>query len=106
MKFPTILLSLAVLAAFARADDTSVKVDDAALDSTIVEPVMADPIAFVSFGKGRYVPLTSSEIEAIETGDFEALGDVEIPQQQSPDMVATSLSEDEKRIILDTHNSL
>ncbi|KAK3840449.1 MAG: CAP domain-containing protein [Linnemannia elongata] len=66
---------------------------------------MAEPIGSINTGKGRLLPFTSSEFEAIERGEWpQSLPASEIPETTDEKFKASGLSGEEIQGILDHHN--
>ncbi|KAF9929935.1 hypothetical protein FBU30_001094 [Linnemannia zychae] len=85
--------------------DTTVQIGtDAVVESQdIVEPTLAEPVAFISAGHGRLIPLTGSELETIERGEWPQSRPDPIPQTEEQ-FKASGLSGSEIQNILDHHN--
>ncbi|KAG0075758.1 hypothetical protein BGZ90_009521 [Linnemannia elongata] len=116
MKIPcAILATVALLVASVSAQQESLDVatqpvaaakpEVTASEQGPVEPTMAEPIGFINTGKGRLLPFTSSEFEAIERGEWpQSLPASEIPETTDEKFKASGLSGEEIQGILDHHN--
>ncbi|KAG0298629.1 hypothetical protein BGZ96_009703 [Linnemannia gamsii] len=79
-------------------------------DAAAVDPISAVPVGFFNMGRGRVVPITSSEYESIERGEWPNAS--EPGEELNPDVAAPAfgaaavISEDEKNSVLNAHNTL
>ncbi|KAF9092418.1 hypothetical protein BGX23_004345 [Mortierella sp. AD031] len=72
MKIPSsILTATAFMTASAvSAQQEPLEAKPAEVAAVVVEPTSADPVGFIKAGQGRLMPLTSSEFEGIERGEW------------------------------------
>ncbi|KAF9898269.1 hypothetical protein EC991_000376, partial [Linnemannia zychae] len=105
MKIPSaILATAAFLVASVSAQQDSLDVNPEQQQDSVV-PTLADPVGFISVGKGRLLPLTSSEFEGIERGEWPESQPSEPIPESDEQFKASGLSDSEIQSVLDTHNN-
>ncbi|KAG0275900.1 hypothetical protein BGZ95_008237 [Linnemannia exigua] len=116
MKIPRSVLAavaaLLVASASSAQQDPLEMADNNVTDEASVEPQIADSVGFINAGRGRLVSITGTEYEAIERGEWPDT--MSMPSEQvDPEGVeatavgtAVTLSQDEIKSILASHNTL